>query len=137
MSDFGPEMIHAAARGLPYTCFVAPEARIPFMAMPDAAGALLAVARADRAQLASCVYNVGAFSVSAGQIAERVQGAFPGARIDYAPDPARARIVASWPEDLDDGLARREWGWSPGYAFDRAFEEYLVPSIRRRYAGGA
>src|SRR5580704_4621349 len=32
-SDFGPEMIHAAAKGAPYKCFVEAEARIPFMAM--------------------------------------------------------------------------------------------------------
>ena len=36
-SDYGPEMLHAAAQGKPYTCFVRPDARIPFMTMPDAA----------------------------------------------------------------------------------------------------
>ena len=40
-SDYAPEMIHAAARGEPYACFVRPDTRIPFMAMPDAIDALL------------------------------------------------------------------------------------------------
>ncbi len=40
-SDYAPEMIHAAAQGEPYRCFVRPETRIPFMAMPDAIKALL------------------------------------------------------------------------------------------------
>ena len=133
-SDFGPEMLHAAARGLPYTCFVEPEARIPFMTMPDAVRALLELSRADRALLSTCVYNIGAFSPSAGEMAERVQCAFPGASVDYAPDPVRAKIVASWPEDVDDGRARRDWGWMPSYDWDRAFDEYLVPSVRARYA---
>ena len=31
-SDFAPEMIHAAAQGKPYACFVRPDTRIPFMA---------------------------------------------------------------------------------------------------------
>jgi nucleoside-diphosphate-sugar epimerase len=35
-SDYGPEMVHAAARGEAYSCFVREDARIPFMAMPDA-----------------------------------------------------------------------------------------------------
>src|SRR6478735_2052459 len=35
-SDYAPEMIHAAAKGEPYACFVRPDTRIPFMAMPDA-----------------------------------------------------------------------------------------------------
>jgi nucleoside-diphosphate-sugar epimerase len=133
-SDFGPEMIHAAAKGVPYACFVEPEARIPFMAMPDAVRAMLQLARADRERLSTCVYNIGAFAPSAQEIAERVRRAFPDAKIDYEPDPARAKIVASWPEDVDDQRARRDWGWQPAYEWDRAFDEYLVPSIKARYA---
>ena len=34
-SDYAPEMIHAAAQGEAYACFVRPDTRIPFMAMPD------------------------------------------------------------------------------------------------------
>jgi nucleoside-diphosphate-sugar epimerase len=128
-SDFGAEMIHAAARGAAYTCFVEPDAQIPFMAMPDAVRALVALADADRANLTRCVYNVSAFSVTAEAIAERVRGAFPGAVIDYEPDALRARIVASWPEDMDVTRARKEWGFSPRYGWDAMFDEYLVPSL--------
>ena len=135
-SDFGPEMIHAAAKGVPYKCFVEPEARIPFMAMPDAVRAMMALATAERASLSTCIYNIAAFSPSAEEIAARVRRAFPEARIDYEPDPVRAKIVASWPEDVDDGRARRDWGWKPEYEWERAFDEYLVPSVKARYARG-
>jgi nucleoside-diphosphate-sugar epimerase len=134
-SDFGPEMIHAAAKGAPYACFVEPEARIPFMAMPDAVAAIMALARADRESLSTCIYNIAAFSPSAGEIADRVKKAFPKASIAYEPDPVRAKIVASWPEDVDDARARRDWGWKAAYDWDRAFDEYLVPSVKKRYAG--
>jgi nucleoside-diphosphate-sugar epimerase len=133
-SDFGPEMIHAAARRVPYKCFVEPEATIPFMAMPDAVGALLDLARVDRERLSSCVYNIRSFSVSAAQIADRVRRAFPAARIDYEPDPVRTRIVASWPRDVDDGRARSDWGWKPSFDLDRTFDDYLLPRIRAQYA---
>ena len=134
-SDFAPEMIHAAAEGRAYECFVEPEATIPFMAMPDAVRGLLELARADRARLSSCVYNIGAFHVSAGEISERVRRAFPGATIDYRPDPVRAKIVASWPEDVDDARARADWGWQPEYDWPAAFDAYLVPGIRARHDG--
>jgi threonine 3-dehydrogenase len=130
-SDFGPEMIHAAARGEPYQCFVEPEARIPFMAMPDAVRALMEVAAAPREALSSCVYNIGAFTLSAGQIAERVKRIYPGAKIGYAPDPVRAKIVLSWPEDVDDGRARADWAWRAQYSWDRTIEEYVVPALGR------
>ena len=133
-SDFGPEMVHAAARGEPYVCFVPPEARIPFMAMPDAVEALLRLLDADHAALSTTSYNIGAFSASAGEILARVRGTFPDADVTFRPDPVRARIVDSWPEDVDDARARRDWGWKPAYAFDRAFDEYLLPKIRARYA---
>jgi len=57
-----------------------------------------APARADRAKLTETVYNVSAFSESAGQIADRVRAAFPGAQISFAPDAVRSKIVDSWPE---------------------------------------
>jgi threonine 3-dehydrogenase len=132
-SDFGPEMIHAAAKGQPYTCFVEADARIPFMAMPDAVQALVDLSRADRGSLSTCVYNVSAFSVTAGAIAERAARAFPGTRVDYVPDAGRARIVASWPEDLDVTRARADWGFQPRLGWDAMFDAYLVPALR----GGA
>ena len=133
-SDFGPEMLHAAAQNHPYECFVRPDARIPFMTMPDATSALIKLLDAERDRLSSTVYNIGGFSVSAQQIADRVKQGFPQARIDWKPDEVRARIVDSWPEDVDDTRARTDWGWAPAYDFDRAFDEYLIPGIARRYA---
>ncbi|MFO0616591.1 MAG: NAD-dependent epimerase/dehydratase family protein [Polyangiaceae bacterium] len=133
-SDFGPEMLHAAARGQSYASFVGPEAKIPFMAMPDAVSALLGLLRASKERLTSVVYNVDAFSLSAAEIASRVKSAFPSADTTYAPDAVRARIVDSWPEAMDDARARADWDWKPAFDADRAFGEYLLPKIRARYA---
>jgi nucleoside-diphosphate-sugar epimerase len=133
-SDYAPEMLHAAAQAEPYACFVRPDTRIPFMAMPDGVEALLRLAAAPRESLTQTVYNVGAFNPSAEEIRSLVLEAFPGARIDFEPDLKRQRIVDSWPADVDDGAARRDWGFAPRYDLPRAFSEYLVPTIRRRYA---
>jgi threonine 3-dehydrogenase len=132
-SDYGPEMIHAAAKGEAYDCFVRGEARIPFMVMPDAVRALINLAHAPIENLRRQVYNVTAFSLSAEQIAERVLAEFPDARIRFVPDVKREAIVDSWPADIDDSNAHLDWGWSPEYDVDRAFEEYLFPNVRLRY----
>src|SRR5262249_20147295 len=58
-SDFASEMLHAAAAGKPYACFVREDTRIPFMAMPDAVQALLDLEATPRARLTRKVYNVG------------------------------------------------------------------------------
>jgi threonine 3-dehydrogenase len=132
-SDFAPEMIHAAAKGEPYACFVRPDTRIPFMAMPDAVEALLRLAEAPRKALSRTVYNVGAFNPSAEEVRSLVLGSFPDADITFAPDLKRQGIVDSWPADVDDSTARRDWGYAPRYGLTEAFSEYLIPTIRRFY----
>ena len=132
-SDYAPEMIHAAAKGDPYACFVRPDTTIPFMAMPDGIAALLALAAAPRDRLTRSAYNLAAFNPSAAEIEKVVVAAFPDARIGYAVDAKRQRIVDSWPAAVDDTAARRDWGFDPAYDFDRAFREYLIPTIRERY----
>jgi nucleoside-diphosphate-sugar epimerase len=134
-SDYGPEMLHAAAKGESYTCFVRPDTTIAFMAMPDAVKALQELAKAPREALSRAAYNVTSFSLSAEEFHQQVQMAFPDADITFSPDLKRQSIVDSWPMGIDDSAARRDWGWSPDYDLKRSFEEYLVPGIRQRYTG--
>ena len=133
-SDYAPEMIHAAAKGEPYACFVRPDTRIPFMAMPDGVDALLKLAAAPRANLSKTAYNVGAFNPSAEEVRQIVLKNFPGADLTYANDVKRQGIVDSWPADVNDSAARSDWGFAPVYDFERGFSEYLIPRIRERYA---
>ncbi len=135
-SDYGPEMLHAAAKGEPYACFVRPDTAIPFMAMPDAVTALLKCAAAPRTALSRLVYNVSAFSLTADQIRDLTLEAFPQADITYQPDLKRQGIVDTWPVDTDDTAARRDWGWQPEYDAKRSFHEYLIPNITHRYRVG-
>ncbi len=134
-SDYAPEMIHAAAKGEPYACFVRPDTRIPFMAMPDGIEALLTLAAAPKA-------NADAHRLQPGGL-QSVGGRGPrrsDARVSRTPtitwdnDVKRQGIVDSWPEDVDDSAARRDWGFAPAYDFERAFRDYLIPTIRKRYA---
>ena len=128
-------MIHAAAAGEPYACFVRPDTRIPFMAMPDAVEAVLKLMAAPAEKLARTVYNIGAFAPTADEIAnDRCSAAFPQAKISTSVDAKRQRIVDSWPADVDDSAARRDWGHAPKHDFISAFRDYLIPAIRQRYA---
>ena len=132
-SDYASEMIHAAAKGERYACFVRPDTTIPFMAMPDAVEALLTLAQAPHERLRRTDYNLGAFSPSAAEIRDVVLRAFPDATILYDVDVKRQAIVDSWPAEVDDSAARKDWSFSPAHDLARAFSEYLIPTIRRRY----
>ncbi|MGW8249141.1 MAG: NAD-dependent epimerase/dehydratase family protein [Anaerolineales bacterium] len=132
-SDYGPEMLHAAADDKPYACFVRPDVRIPFMAMPDAVTALLCLTNTPAERLGRRVYNVTSFSLSAADFRDWVLKFFPQAQIEFEPDVKRQAIVDSWPADLDDSAAQRDWNWRPEYDVERSFNEYLVPNISSRY----
>lgn len=133
-SDYAPEMLHAAAQGQPYACFVRPDTRIPFMAMPDAVEALMQLGAARPESLSRPVYNIAAFNPSADEVRAVVMQEFPRAEITYQVDVKRQGIVDSWPEDVDDSAARADWGFRPRYDLNRAFREYLIPTIKQRYS---
>jgi len=132
-SDYGPEMLHAAAQDKPYACFVREDSKISFMAMPDAIKSLLMLVDVPREKLTHQIYNIAAFAITAGEFRDRAVKAFPGAQITFEPNPRRQGIVDSWPEDVDDTLARTEWNWTPDYDVDKFFDDYFLPEIRKRY----
>ncbi len=133
-SDYASEMIHAAAQGESYACFVRPDTRIPFMTMPDGVDALLTLTAAPADSLTRTAYNVAAFNPSAEEIRDVVAGSFPGADITWDTDLKRQSIVDSWPADVDDSTARRDWGFAPQHTIEKAFSDYLIPRIRERYS---
>tara|TARA_B100000315_G_scaffold2994_1_gene2970 strand:- start:1271 stop:2290 length:1020 start_codon:yes stop_codon:yes gene_type:complete len=134
-TDYGPEMIHAAAQSQPYSCFVSEITALPFMTMPDAIRAIVQLMNTPPDNLSRSVYHIMAFSAAAHQFKEKIVSYFPEAEIEFSINDKRQSIVDSWPAEVDDSAARRDWGWNPEHDFESAFDDYLIPEIRRRYAG--
>lgn len=130
-TDYGPEMLHCAAEGIAYSCFVRPDTVLPFLVMPDAIRALQELSHSP--SLPEQVYNVTGFSPSAQELRESVMKYFPSAEVSFEPDPIRQAIVDTWPGQIDDRAAKHDWGWSPEYNLQRAFAAYLVPAVTERY----
>jgi nucleoside-diphosphate-sugar epimerase len=132
-SDFLPEMIHAAAQGEHYDCFVRNDTRMPFMVMPDAIQAILNLMDVDKSELSQHIYNIAAFNPSVEEFAEKVKGYFSHAKIGNSINVKRQGIVDSWPANVDDSAARKDWNWSPKFDLNSAFEDYLIPQTTKRY----
>jgi nucleoside-diphosphate-sugar epimerase len=132
-SDFLPEMIHAAAQGEHYDCFVRNDTRMPFMVMPDAIQAILNLMDVDKSELSQHIYNIAAFNPSVEEFAEKVKGYFSHAKIGNSINAKRQGIVDSWPANIDDSAARIDWNWAPNFDLNSAFEDYLIPQITKRY----
>jgi nucleoside-diphosphate-sugar epimerase len=124
-TDYAVDMHVRAARGEDYTCFLAADARLPMMYMPDALRAALELMAADPAALSvRDSYNVGALSFTPRDLADALRRHVPDFECAFAPDE-RQRIADDWPASVDDRAARTDWGWAPEYDLDAMTEDML------------
>ena len=123
-------MIHAAARGEPYACFVRPDTTIPFMAMPDAVDALLALgARAARAADAHRVQRRARSTRRRPRSATSCVARVSGARRSPTRSTRSGRGSSIRGRPTSTIPPRAPTGASiPRYDFERAFSEYLIPT---------
>ena len=124
-SDFIPEMWHSIKNDNSYECFVDKNSRLPFLAMPDAIKAINELMAMSPEQIQSRVYNVTSFNPSAGEFSKLIKEFYPTAKVSYNVNNVRQKLVDSWPSNVDDSLAKKEWGWSADYNLDRTMNEYL------------
>jgi threonine 3-dehydrogenase len=120
-------VIEAAAGGRPFTIPVAPETRVPILYLADAARALRELAAAPREPIRTAVYLLGGPTPvpSAAELAALIRARVPGARIEFAPDPALQRLVEPLARPIADDEARAEWGWAPRYGVQAMLDEFL------------
>ncbi len=117
-TDYAVEIYHEALAKRSYSCFLKQDTYLPMMYMPDAIRATteLMEAPADRISVRTS-YNLSAMSFSPAEIAHSIQKQIPDFSIGYQPD-YRQSIADSWPQSIDDSVARRDWGWKPEYDLD-------------------
>jgi nucleoside-diphosphate-sugar epimerase len=114
-TDYAVEIFHAALTRGHYTSFLAADTALPMMYMPDAIRATLELMEAPAHQLSTrMAYNLSAMSFSPAEIAQAIRVHQPDFSINYAPD-FRQAIADSWPQSIDDSLARTDWQWKPEY----------------------
>ncbi len=117
-TDYAVDIYYKAIEEGRYTCFVRRDTMLPMMYMPDCIKATLDLANADFDNLSHhSDFNVGALSITAGDIAESISKFIPGFEVTYEPD-FRQEIADTWPSSIDDSLARKEWGWKPDWDLD-------------------
>ncbi|ULQ57068.1 L-threonine 3-dehydrogenase [Flavihumibacter rivuli] len=125
-TDYAVEIYHDALEEGQYKCFLKEDTYLPMMYMPDAIRATIELmeAPADKISVRTS-YNIAAMSFSPAEIASSIQKHIPGFSISYEPDYRQA-IADSWPQSIDDSVARSDWGWKHDYDLDRMTADMLV-----------
>jgi nucleoside-diphosphate-sugar epimerase len=114
-TDYAVEIFYEALEEKKYTCFLNGNSFLPMMYMPDAIRATIELmeAPADKISIRTS-YNISGMSFSPKEIAAEIKKHIPDFTISYKPDYRQA-IADSWPQSIDDSVARRDWGWKEEY----------------------
>jgi nucleoside-diphosphate-sugar epimerase len=124
-TDYAIEIFHEALDNRQYTCFLKEDTYLPMMYMPDAIRATIELMEAPASKLSvRTAYNVAALSFSPKEISAEIRHHVPDFTISYTPD-YRQNIANSWPQSIDDSVARTDWGWRPEYDLPRMTVDML------------
>jgi len=124
-TDYAIEIFHEALSDQHYNCFLKKDTYLPMMYMPDAIRATIELMEspADKISVRTS-YNLSSMSFSPEEMGAEIKKYVPGFTINYEPDYRQA-IADSWPQSIDDSVARKDWGWTPEYDISRMSEEMM------------
>ena len=110
-TDYAVEIFHEALEEKKYRCFLKEDTYLPMMYMPDAIRATIELMEAPASKIKiRTSYNVSGMSFSPKEIAAEIRKHVHGFTTTYKPDYRQA-IADSWPQSIDDSVARKDWGW--------------------------
>lgn len=114
-TDYAVDIYHKAALSEKFTCFLDKDTYLPMMYMDDAINATLQLMDAVKETLSiRTSYNISGMSFSPKEIYKSILAFYPNFEIEYQPD-FRQQIADSWPNSIDDSVARKDWNWKPAY----------------------
>lgn len=124
-TDYAIEIFHEALEEKKYECFLKEDTYLPMMYMPDAIRATIELmeAPADKITVRTS-YNLSGMSFSPKEIAGAIKKHIEPFSVIYKPDYRQA-IANSWPQSIDDSVARMDWGWKEDYNLEAMVADML------------
>lgn len=125
-TDYAVEIFHEAIEEKRYECFLKEDTYLPMMYMPDAIKATIDLMEAPASKISvRTSYNISGMSFSPKEISAEIKKHIPDFSISYKPD-YRQQIADSWPQSIDDTVARNDWGWKEDYNLERMTTDMLA-----------
>lgn len=130
-TDYAVEIFYDAVRYKHYECFLEENTTLPMLFMEDAISCTIKLMEADVNKLTvHSSYNLGGLSFSPREIAAEIKKHIPEFTINYKPD-FRQKIAESWPQSIDDSIARNDWGCDYKYDLSK-MTEIMLGEIRKK-----
>ena len=116
--------VEAVERGR-FTFKVRPQTRPCVVYVKDALAAIVDLMETPAQRLSQRVYNIHGLTPSTADLAEAITARLPEAQLDFAPDPHIVALIESWPVEIADASARRDWGWQPQYDLEAMADDFI------------
>lgn len=131
-TDYAIDIYHKALKHNKYVCFLKGDTTLPMIYMEDAIKATLNIMSAPVENIkVRSSYNLGAISFDPEEITKSIKKQLPDFSISYEPD-FRQDIAESWPQSIDDQVAREDWGWKHEFDLD-AITKDMLKNLSSKY----
>lgn len=119
-TEYSVHIFYGLLKNNSYSCFLTSDARLPMMYIDDAIRGTLMLMSAPVKQISvRTSYNFAAINFTPKELVQEIQKLYPTFVCTYDPDPIKQTIAESWPQSIDDSVARRDWGWKPEYDLEK------------------
>lgn len=131
-TDFAVAIFYEGLTKGKYECFVRPDTMLPMMYMDDAVRGTMELMEADPKKLSvRTSYNLAAISFTAEELAAEINKHVK-VKTTYSPDFHQA-IADSWPQSIDDRVARKDWGWKHEYTLAK-MTTVMIRELNKKFS---
>jgi threonine 3-dehydrogenase len=131
-TDYAVDIFHSNAKNELYSCFLSENTTLPMIFIDDCIRATIEIMQAPKEQIkVRTSYNIAGVSFAPKEIADEILKHNPNFKIEYHPD-FRQEIAMSWPQSIDDTLARSDWGWKPNYDLEE-MTKIMIHEVAKWY----
>lgn len=115
-TEYSVHIFYGLLKENKYSCFLKSDARLPMMYIDDAIRGTIALMDASAKKITvHTSYNFAAINFTPKELVTEIKKLYPKFVCTYDPDPTKQRIAESWPQSIDDKVAKKDWGWKPEY----------------------
>jgi len=115
-TEYSVHIFYGLLKNNTYSCFLKADARLPMMYIDDAIrGTMLLMQAPSKNITIRTSYNFAAINFTPKELVAEIKKLYPTFVCTYKPDPVKQAIAESWPQSIDDAVARKDWGWKPEY----------------------
>lgn len=124
-TDYAIDIFYKAVNHEDYNCFLAEQTRLPMMYMEDAIKATIDIMQAPSEQIkVRSSYNLSAIDFTPEEVYNEIKKHYPSFKVNYVPD-FRQQIADSWPQSIDDSVARNDWGWNHSFDLEKMTSDMI------------